>query len=196
MEVPRLGVKLELQLPAYTTATITWDLSHICDVCHSSWQNWILNPLIETMDQIIIFMDTSQFRYCWATTRTAFFFFQGCTHEVPRLGVESELQLPTYTTAQSCSCCWPTPQAQQSQIRATSETYTTAQGNAGSLTHWARPGIEPASSWILVRFISPVSWWELQEFHSFMSYSLKKCVWAWSEQSQFYFVLWTSLSGV
>ena len=28
-------------------------------------------------------------------------------------------------------------------------TYATAWGNAGSLTHWARPGIEPASSWTL-----------------------------------------------
>ena len=27
MEVPRLGVELELQLLAYTTATATWDLS-------------------------------------------------------------------------------------------------------------------------------------------------------------------------
>ena len=27
MEVPRLGVESELQLPAYTTATATWDLS-------------------------------------------------------------------------------------------------------------------------------------------------------------------------
>ena len=26
--------------------------------------------------------------------------------------------------------------------------------NPGSLTHWARPGIDPASSWILVRFIN------------------------------------------
>ena len=25
MEVPRLGIELELQLPAYTTATATWD---------------------------------------------------------------------------------------------------------------------------------------------------------------------------
>ena len=30
--------------------------------------------------------------------------------------------------------------------------YTTAHGNAGSLTHWVRPGIKPASSWILVSF--------------------------------------------
>ena len=30
MEVPRLGVKSELQLLAYTTATAMWDLSRIC----------------------------------------------------------------------------------------------------------------------------------------------------------------------
>ena len=29
MEVPRLGVELELQLLAYTTATATWDPSHL-----------------------------------------------------------------------------------------------------------------------------------------------------------------------
>ena len=31
------------------------------------------------------------------------------------------------------------------------------------LTHWLRPGIEPASSWILVGFISTVPQWELQK---------------------------------
>ena len=35
MEVPRLGVKWELQPPACTTATATRDLSHVCDLCHS-----------------------------------------------------------------------------------------------------------------------------------------------------------------
>ena len=57
--------------------------------------------------------------------------------EVPRLGVRSELQLLVYTTAASA-------------------TYTTAHGNTRSLTHWARPGMEPTSSWILVGFISAV----------------------------------------
>ena len=33
-------------------------------------------------------------------------------------------------------------------------TYTTAHGNTGSLTHWTRPGIEPATSWFLVKFIN------------------------------------------
>ena len=34
------------------------------------------------------------------------------------------------------------------------ETYITAHSNARSLTHWARPGIEPVSSWILVGFVN------------------------------------------
>ena len=42
-----------------------------------------------------------------------------------------------------------------------SVTYTTAHSNARSLTHWARPGIEPVSSGILVGFISTEPQWEL-----------------------------------
>ena len=37
MEILKLGVKLELQQPAYTTATTTWDPSYVCDLHHSSW---------------------------------------------------------------------------------------------------------------------------------------------------------------
>ena len=58
MEVTRLGVKLELQLPAYFTVTAS-DPSHICDLCHSSWQHQILNPLSEIRDQTHMLMDTS-----------------------------------------------------------------------------------------------------------------------------------------
>ena len=78
-----------------------------------------------------------------------FFFFFFCflvlylQHmEVPRLGVELELQPPAYT------------QPQQLETRAVSATYTTTHCNARSLTHWPMPGIEPASSWMLVRFVS------------------------------------------
>ena len=39
---------------------------------------------------------------------------------------------------------------------------TTALRNTRSLTHWARTGIEPATSWFLVRFVSAAPWWELQ----------------------------------
>ena len=59
MEVPRLGVKSELQLPAYTTATAAPDPSHICGLHHSSQQCWILNPLIEARDLTHVLVDTS-----------------------------------------------------------------------------------------------------------------------------------------
>ena len=58
---PRLGVKLELQLPAYTTAAATQDLSSVCNLHHSSWQRQILNPLCEARDRNRILMDISQF---------------------------------------------------------------------------------------------------------------------------------------
>ena len=57
--------------------------------------------------------------------------------EVPRLGVELELQLLAYATAtamQDPSYLQPIPELT---------------GNARSLTHRMRPGIESASSWIL-----------------------------------------------
>ena len=57
IEVPRLGIELELQLPVYTTVTATQDLSHICDRHHSSWQQGILNPLHEARNQTHILMD-------------------------------------------------------------------------------------------------------------------------------------------
>ena len=44
-EVPRLGVQLELQLPAYTTAIAMQDPSRTCDLHHSSWQCWTLTEL-------------------------------------------------------------------------------------------------------------------------------------------------------
>ena len=38
MEVPRLGVESELQLPVYTTATTMRDPNHICDLHCGSGQ--------------------------------------------------------------------------------------------------------------------------------------------------------------
>ena len=59
--------------------------------------------------------------------------------KIPRLRVESELQLLAYATATAMwdpSCLF------------------TPHGNAGSLTHWVRPGSKPTSSWILVGFVN------------------------------------------
>ena len=45
MEIPRLGVELELHLLAYTTAIAMRDPSLVCNLHHSSQQRWIPNPL-------------------------------------------------------------------------------------------------------------------------------------------------------
>ena len=57
MEVPRVGVELELQLLACTTATATQDSSSICGLHHSSQQRQILNPLSEARDRTLTLMD-------------------------------------------------------------------------------------------------------------------------------------------
>ena len=59
MEVPRLGVESDPQLPAFFTATATWDLSHICNLHHSSLQNRIRDPLSKARDRTRLFVDTS-----------------------------------------------------------------------------------------------------------------------------------------
>ena len=60
MEVPRLAVELEVQLPAYTTGTATQDLSHLCELHSSSQQRQVLNLLSETRDGTCILKDTSR----------------------------------------------------------------------------------------------------------------------------------------
>ena len=60
MEVPKLGAELELQLPAYTTATTMPYPRCIYNLHHNSWQRQALNPLSEARDGTHILMDTSQ----------------------------------------------------------------------------------------------------------------------------------------
>ena len=57
-EVPRLGVKLELWLLAYTITTTSWNPSCICDLPHSSQQHQILNPLSEARGRLVRFIST------------------------------------------------------------------------------------------------------------------------------------------
>ena len=56
MEIPGLGVESKLQLLAYATAMP--NRSCLCDLHHSLWQRWILNPLGEARDQTFILMET------------------------------------------------------------------------------------------------------------------------------------------
>ena len=114
VDIPGLGVELELWLPAYTTAMAILDLSHICSLCHSLQQRQILNLLSETRIE-----PASSWTLCQALNLVSYsghsyigvrkwYFFVvvfailGPTlqhMEVPRLGVESELQMPAYATA-------------------------------------------------------------------------------------------------
>ena len=64
MEVPRLGVKSELWLQAYATATATADASHICHLHHSSQQCWILNRLSKAREKTCILVDARQINFC------------------------------------------------------------------------------------------------------------------------------------
>ena len=68
LEVPRLRVKLEVQLLAYTTATATPDPSHVCTLHHSSWQCWILNPLSKAGDRTRNLKVPSRIHFSYATT--------------------------------------------------------------------------------------------------------------------------------
>ena len=63
MEVPRLGVELELLLPVYATATATPEpnVSVTYPTAHDNARSF--NPLSEARDQTHILMDTSQVHY-------------------------------------------------------------------------------------------------------------------------------------
>ena len=117
MEVPRLWLELELQLPAYTTATAML---------------YSLNPLSRARDRIEVLMNSSWVHCHWTTTGTLFCFLglYPWHLEVPRLGVELRAAAaglhhchsntgkphlwPTYTIAHSNTDPWPTEEGQGS----------------------------------------------------------------------------------
>ena len=84
--------------------------------------------------------------------------------EVPRLEVQSELQLLAYARAwampdPSCVC----------------DLHRSSRQRAGSLTHWAKLGIEPISSWILVGLVN--CWGRRELLHYFANQRSFLLVW-------------------
>ena len=73
-EVPRLGVELESQPLAYTTAIATPDLSLIHKLCRGLHQCWIFNPLSKAWDQTRNLMVPSWIRFCCARMGIPHFF--------------------------------------------------------------------------------------------------------------------------
>ena len=56
VEIPRLGIELELQLLAFATDTEMWDRA--ASATYTTRQCCILNPLSKARNQTCIFMDT------------------------------------------------------------------------------------------------------------------------------------------
>ena len=96
MEVPSLGVELELHLPAYTTSMP--DLSHVCELHHNSQHCWILNPLSKARDQTYVLMDTSQICFSCATMGTPCLYFSYSES----LGKTTTVVLELYGRASLC----------------------------------------------------------------------------------------------
>ena len=97
-------------------------------------------PRIRTDEYFCLFGWLIGLFFCFFVFCFLFFFLGSHSQhmEVSRLRIKSELQP------------WPMPQPQQRRIWTMSATYTTAHGNASSLTHEVFPEIEPATSWLLL----------------------------------------------
>ena len=107
-----------------------------------SWNWWYKNLEILTKVYLFIFI----FLFFGL-----FVFFCCCCYCCYFLGRSRGIwRFPGQGLNRSCSH-QPTPEPQQLGIRAAS---ATVHGNAGSLTHWARAGTEPATSWFLVGFVN------------------------------------------
>ena len=79
------------------------------------------------------------------------FFFLNCLFAIS-WATPADMEVPRLGGSHWSCSCQPTPEPQQRGIWAASAPYTTAHGNAGLLTNWARAGIEPETSWFLVGF--------------------------------------------
>ena len=117
------------------------------------------------------------------TPNDFFFFFFGFLGPNPR-----HMEFPGEGSNWSCSCR-PGPHP----IRATSAIYITAHDNTGSVSHWTRPGIEPASSWIPVGFITTEPQRELWFFLLVGSTCLRWVI--WEEWERRYLPRWSLLSS-
>ena len=129
----------------------------ICQLNKATVGKWIQNVFLLMIGSIFHFLEFRKsslgFLFFFFLFFFFFFFFffyflglQLWHMEIPRLGDESVLQLSAYATATAMpdlSHVWDLRHSsRQSQI----------------LTHWVRPGIEPATSWFLIRFISTAPW--------------------------------------
>ena len=111
------------------------DLSHIYDL-----QCQILNPLSEARDWTRILTEPQ-----WELLKECFIYVIRISEWMNLIFISGHL-----FRASPVACGGSQARG---HIGAEPPAYTTAHGNARSLTHWVRPGIASKSSWILVRFL-------------------------------------------
>ena len=113
IEVPRLGVELELQLLAYPTATAMWDPSLISNLHHSLWNAGSLTHWARPGIKPASSWRLSQVRYCWGTTGTPHYSWYiylsdhfPCCHHCPLPGTcpPHPTQAPTTPTSITIIC--------------------------------------------------------------------------------------------
>ena len=112
---------------------------HLLTVCPFSWLAAANKEYSTVSGPVFCFFSFLLFRPHWRYV------------EVPRLGVESELQLLAYTTATTA----------QDLSRIYDLHHSSRQRQI--LDPLTRPGMEPACSWILVGFVSVAPQWQLQD---------------------------------
>ena len=107
MDIPRLGIESELQLPPYASTTATPDPCYICNLHHSAQQCQILNPLSRARVWIHILMHTSRVHDHWATRELqgSFLFTNGYPEFVGKTILSSSNYIVTFIYENiSCLC--------------------------------------------------------------------------------------------
>ena len=95
VEVPRLGVQLELSLPATAMATAMPDPSCICDLHHSSQHCCVPDPVSESRDRTHILMDTSRIHFCCTMGSALFLLILVPYYSKPLSHLPPSLHCPT-----------------------------------------------------------------------------------------------------
>ena len=105
----------------YLTATAIWDLSHIFNLHHSSWQQQILNPLSEARDRTCNLIVPSRIRFHCTTTGTPSLYLSLFCLFVLFRATPAAYEVAAASLCHNHSNSGPTPRL--------------VAGNAGSLTH-------------------------------------------------------------
>ena len=121
--------------PLYYSECFHWLLQNICIInCDHNWWS-------DTADMnVILWHEYGEKKLSVSFFPFLFLGLHLMDMEIPSLGVKSELQLLAYTTGIAV----PDP----------NHIFNLLCSLQQCRTHWARPGMEPESSWILVGFLT------------------------------------------